>query len=728
MAIDEATSKWAGGKGIVGLIRFEVKDFESLTGRGEIEMAAATLRTDWVKGTNFALFAGITRDSPNSGVRLAKGEILLSGVQAGREKAARAKLIFSGGPSPASSGLAAPAATAKIPNWLAANLLDWKLELARVESAGIRLESLSASGGWQSPRLQVNTWEGRLYGGRLFGSGAMDAGTRRVNLMVSSEIDPQRLAPVLPENIGPWLKQFQWETPPRLLGKISGTIPVGTNGTPGWAEWNETLEIAAHFSVGRFSFRGIPMLSAGSDVVYSNQSWFFPDLQISRPEGTGRVEFFHDERSLEYRCRIFSKLDPNAFRPLLGTNVAGMLDLVKLGAPPEIHAEIRGRRGRPETTEVTAEIGLTNIVFRGEAADFLKCSLQYSNSFYRVRDLWLGRGERFIKSPQVDFDARSGSFYFTNVYSTYDAMSVTRAIGAEVHAAVEPYQFAEPPVVVLNGVLAGPRPEDADLHFQVDGGKFHWLNFDLETASANVHWVGDSLVITNMQGKGYRGELGGWAGFDFSKQPGTDFKFDLAFADIDLASFMAGIRPGSTNRPEGILHGNLVVTSANDRDDKSYQGYGQVNLRDGLLWEIPIFGVFSPVLNAIIPGLGKSKMREAAGHFTITNSVIFSEDLEIRAAAVSLLYRGSVDFQQQVNARVEAEVMKDAGAFGKVVSFVFTPLTKLFEYKVTGTLNNPKTVPLHIPRLLLIPLRPFHTLKELLPEKTPPPPDEPSTK
>jgi len=47
------------------------------------------------------------------------------------------------------------------------------------------------------------------------------------------------------------------------------------------------------------------------------------------------------------------------------------------------------------------------------------------------------------------------------------------------------------------------------------------------------------------------------------------------------------------------------------------------------------------------------------------------------------------------------------------VSLVFKPLTKLFEYKVTGTLSQPRMEPLHIPKPLQLPLRPWQTLKDM---------------
>jgi hypothetical protein len=39
----------------------------------------------------------------------------------------------------------------------------------------------------------------------------------------------------------------------------------------------------------------------------------------------------------------------------------------------------------------------------------------------------------------------------------------------------------------------------------------------------------------------------------------------------------------------------------------------------------------------------------------------------------------------------------------------------LFEYQVTGTLKNPKSEPVYVPKLLLLPLHPIRTLEEILP-------------
>jgi hypothetical protein len=82
-------------------------------------------------------------------------------------------------------------------------------------------------------------------------------------------------------------------------------------------------------------------------------------------------------------------------------------------------------------------------------------------------------------------------------------------------------------------------------------------------------------------------------------------------------------------------------------------------------------------------------------------------------------YRGTVTVDGQMNARVEAELLRDMWLVGPVVSTVLWPVTKLFEYKVTGGLSQPKIEPLYlVPKLVLLPFHPFRTIKELIPEDT----------
>jgi hypothetical protein len=118
-------------------------------------------------------------------------------------------------------------------------------------------------------------------------------------------------------------------------------------------------------------------------------------------------------------------------------------------------------------------------------------------------------------------------------------------------------------------------------------------------------------------------------------------------------------------------------------------------------------------LDAMMPGVGNSRFTEATATFGIANSVIFSRDLEMRSATMRLQYRGAVDFDGNLNARVIAEPLRDTPVVGTVVSTILSPVAKLFAYRITGTMKDPKSEPIYIPKLLLVPFSPFQSLGEL---------------
>jgi hypothetical protein len=227
------------------------------------------------------------------------------------------------------------------------------------------------------------------------------------------------------------------------------------------------------------------------------------------------------------------------------------------------------------------------------------------------------------------------------------------------------------------------------------------------------------VTITNLQASFYGGKID-WEGkFDFSGPPGARYQFRAHVSQCDLRPLVADLTNTNTAL-EGILDGDLIITAADTRDWESWQGRGDAQLRDGFLWTVPIFGFFSPVLNKIVPGLGQNRLSAGTATFTIDKGLIRTSDLEMKSPALRLQYVGNVDFNGRVGARVQAEIFRNAWAVGRVLSLALWPVTKVLEYKVTGTLNEPKADLLYFPKFLMLPFQPLKALKEILPVDRPP--------
>jgi hypothetical protein len=361
---------------------------------------------------------------------------------------------------------------------------------------------------------------------------------------------------------------------------------------------------------------------------------------------------------------------------------------------------------------VRGEVALTNFVYRGGQFTRVAAAAEYTNLVVRATSAVVENGDQRVTVEGVTADIGAQRLFYTNVFSTFDPYAFTRMIGPKTAQAIEPYQFATPPTVRLNGSMHFNDEKQVDLHFDISGGPFRYWKLNFDHVEGQVHWVTNTLVITNLNGRGYDGDVR-WSGFfDFAPPGRTDFRFHTDFTDLDVRRLLADLHP-RTNSAEGRLNGTLTITDARSNDTNSWQGFGHVHLREGHLWDIPLVGMLSGPLNAIIPGLGKSKVKEGEADFILTNSVVHTSNLELKAPTMRLQYKGSVDLAGRVDAEVEAELLRDAWIVGRIFSLAMAPITKAFVFKITGTLNEPKSEPLYIPKLLLLPLKPFKVLKDI---------------
>src|SRR5690606_29693953 len=119
------------------------------------------------------------------------------------------------------------------------------------------------------------------------------------------------------------------------------------------------------------------------------------------------------------------------------------------------------------------------------------------------------------------------------------------------------------------------------------------------------------------------------------------------------------------------------------------------------------------------------RISSGSGTFNITNSVVHTRDMQVRATAFRLGYRGQVDLDGNLDATVEALILRDAWVVGRLFSLALWPLSKAFEARVTGTLNSPNTDLRYVPNVLLAPFRALNTLANPGQSKSAPPSHSP---
>jgi hypothetical protein len=455
--------------------------------------------------------------------------------------------------------------------------------------------------------------------------------------------------------------------------------------------------------------------------------WHLPDLLVQRPEGRLAASFAANDRTRDYYLRIHSTVDPKIIRPLLGTNDTEALDLAQFSSPPEIEAELWGNFSDFNKLGARALARATNFSFRSQSASRVEATVVYTNKIITVLSPVLERGADRATADAVVVDFIEQQVRLTNASGTFPPLVISHAIGQKVGKTMEAYIFDNSPRSRVYGIIPMHGEMGADLHFEVDGGPFHWWKFHVPRISGHVHWKDYQLSLANVDADFYQGKASGNAVIDVSDLPGTEFVFSMSGTNILLQSLLGDLT-ASPSKSEGWLSGTVVVTRANTDNWRTVQGRGQLSFRDGLLWDIPLFGIMSPVLDGLMPGLGSSRATEGSCSYVLTNGVFRTRNLDLRTLTMRLQYRGDVDLADdyKVHARVEAELLKDMWVVGPLVSTVLKPVTKLFEYKVEGYLGKPTLEPVNvIPKIIMLPFYPLRALRGFGTEPQTPPTSKP---
>ncbi|HUA38885.1 MAG TPA: AsmA-like C-terminal region-containing protein [Candidatus Sulfopaludibacter sp.] len=612
----------------------------------------------------------------------------------------------------------APATPAPARGWwtnLQPYRIEWTAQAENLESPQLSVQTVKCGGFWRAPELAVTNLSAELGGGRLDAKARLNVDTRAFIFTNSSHFDPPAIAALLTEKTRAWLTQFSWTQPPTLLAAGSLILPAWTNRQPDWrGEVQPTMRLTGEFAATNGAFRGIAIDSARGSFSYSNLVWRLPYLAVTRPEGALDLADVEDDATKNYHWHMQGALAPYALRPLLATNHAErVLDLFAFAQPLSLNADVWGCLADNNSLGARGHVALTNFTIRGEIVGWVEGDFGYTN---RVLDFFQPRlqtGAQKMSADGIAVDFNSWRIYFTNGFSTVDPRAVARAISRKAGEVMDPYRFGAPCPARVNGYAPLRSMGDADLWFEAEGTPLEWLKLKTSRITGEIHWLGETLMLTNLAAAFYGGDANGFAHFDFRPRSGADFEFAANVRNASLHLLAADLL-SPTNHLEGVLSGRFVMTSANSDDWRTWNGYGRANLHDGLIWDVPVFGILSPVLNMVMPGLGSSRATEAATQFGMTNGVIFSDDLEIRSTMMRLQYDGTVDLRSHVDARVTAQLLRDTWVVGPLLSTALWPVSKLFEYKITGTLQHPQSEPVYIPKALLLPLHPIRSLEEML--------------
>jgi len=607
--------------------------------------------------------------------------------------------------------------------------LVWTARGTNLQSEKLNASAVECDGGWSAPELSVTNLSARLGGGQLAATAKLDVATRELSFTNHSSFDLHAVAALLTEKTRGRLAEISWTQPPQLHAGGVLMLPAWTNRAAVWRDDVEPgVRVRGDLAFTNALADGVVRLdSVRTHFTYENLIWSLPDLKLAQGRTELALSGEESEATKNFRCRISGDVDAEMARPFLTTsNAVRGFNLLAFHEPVALVMNAGGNLRDFAALSAAGRVAVTNFAVRGQAFESLAADFSWSNGvlgFLRLQSFRAG-GAQTLTADAVALDFNARMIFFTNGFSTAEPMAVCRAIGPKTARIIEPYEFLSPPTARVNGQLplhdmnGGHDLDGTDMTFDIiRGAPFRWTRLQTTNITGTVHWLGQELVLTNLAAAFYGGAADGGAYFDFRPVDyGCDFNFGFALTNVDARLLAADFPSVKTNQLAGILSGRALVTEGNSKTWRSWNGYGRAQLHNGQLWNIPVFGFMSPVLNTFTPGLdvGNSRATDATARFTLTNGVIFTDSLDIRSLTMRVEYVGTMDLQEQVNARATAQLLRNAPLFGSVFSTVLWPVSKVFECEVTGTLENPKLTPVYLPfpKLLTAPLHPIRSVEE----------------
>ncbi len=258
-------------------------------------------------------------------------------------------------------------------------------------------------------------------------------------------------------------------------------------------------------------------------------------------------------------------------------------------------------------------------------------------------------------------------------------------------------RFLSPPAVSAKGVIALSSNLSSvtnDVAGRIRLDKATVLNLPLNTLSGDLAINGYTARISNVMGTSDDGgKVTGDISFHFPEYAAsaTVFKAKVKLDKVGLDKLSQAFNV--TNARAGMVSGNIQMSGpTSGKTIPQLSGSGNVRISDGLIHRMKIFAGFTDYLARNIPGLS-AVVNQSSGSmdFTITNGVLYTENLLIEGNVFSINGRGNYNIDtDRIDFVVRANIFRQRTFAGRLTHFLALPFSRmLLEFKVFGTLENP---------------------------------------
>lgn len=371
------------------------------------------------------------------------------------------------------------------------------------------------------------------------------------------------------------------------------------------------------------------------------------------------------------------------------------------GVPPLFHARFGGRTVPPHRVWFAGECRLENGSFRGADVLLMDSGLSYSNQVFRLDPLVVQREEGAAGgSVALDF---SNLWVDVAVTGNINPKAVSRVIGPSAERTFDEFTFNGPAFTRFNGRMGLESYDPSDLEVRFEGEQVAFRGYQCDTLRFDLDMQSNRVEITELSALLYGGRGYGHAVcFVYPGRQPTRYAAQCRWENIGLQQLLTVVEQEEEKSFSGLVHGQLNAAGLMGSEwSESMHGQLRLSVTEGELFKLSLLGGLSRYLSKLYPGLGYLSQSEFEGRWEIDNGRIYTEAAQILGPSLSVRAKGKVLFDGTLDFRVRVQLLK-RGPVADLLRFLTFPVTKLFEFRLRGTVDEPVWRPENLPKELFL--------------------------
>ena len=492
---------------------------------------------------------------------------------------------------------------------------------------------------------------------------------------------------------------------------------------PGW----KLSEAAGRLHSGSVRVGTVQLDETGTEFTYDGNRVLCDALVLRQGTSLAHGSYEMDTHTMDFRFLLTGRLRPlgiSGWFHAWWTDFWHDFDFAR--SAPLADVDVQGRWGDLTATKVFVQAEGDGTGLKGAAFDRVRTRLFLRPHWFDILRFDVARDDREAGgwlARSLDLDKNTWLHMEFSVDSTLPLETIRQIFKEESAELLAPYAFTTPPRLLLKGrvdsaVSPAGKHETIDLDL-ISSGPMTFHAFPLSDLAVQARVRNDLIELpvlaVGFAGGEAHGQARLWGPADSRK-----LSFDIALSKAHLGAVtqaVALLQPPAAPlsekaaeaariRQQRLENGRLDFTLAAEgllEDFYSFKGTGHAAITGTELGQLNLFGPLSEALHGTFINLGSFSLTSVDAPFKLDGERVRFEDLRVTGPSALLqakgdywLRGGQLDFTTKVHPFDES-----TSVVGSAVGFVLTPLSKVFEVKLQGTLTNPSWIFAYGPSRLL---------------------------